>query len=82
VDDWAWRKGYRRYGTVLVDLKRRRVADLLPECNAKAVEPKQWSSGYGSTPECGSSAAIAKERWRTEVGVAPRQPDKWRTAFT
>ena len=40
VDDWAWRKGYGRYGTILVDLKRRKVADLLPECTAGAVE--QW----------------------------------------
>jgi transposase len=40
VDDWAWRKGYGRYGTILVDLKRRKVADLLPECSAVAVE--QW----------------------------------------
>ena len=29
VDDWAIRKG-RTYGTVVVDLERRRVADLLP----------------------------------------------------
>src|SRR5215217_7328564 len=27
VDDWAWRKG-QRYGTILVDLERRRVVDL------------------------------------------------------
>jgi transposase len=40
VDDWAWRKGYGRYGTILVDLKRRKVADLLPESTARAVE--QW----------------------------------------
>ena len=40
VDDWAWRKGYRRYGAIFVDLKRRKVADLLPECSAVAVE--QW----------------------------------------
>ncbi|MCU1293138.1 MAG: Mobile element protein [Bryobacterales bacterium] len=40
VDEWAWRKGYGRYGTILVDLKRRKVADLLPECSAVALE--QW----------------------------------------
>jgi transposase len=40
VDDWAWRKGYGRYGTILVDLKRGKVADLLPECSAVAFE--QW----------------------------------------
>ena len=29
VDDWAWRK-QQRYGTILMDLERRRVIDLLP----------------------------------------------------
>jgi transposase len=40
VDDWAWRKGYGRYGAILVDLRRRKVADLLPECSGAALE--QW----------------------------------------
>jgi transposase len=30
VDDWAWKKRYR-YGTILVDLERRRVLDLLQD---------------------------------------------------
>ena len=36
IDDWAWRKG-QSYGTVLVDLEGRRVADLLPERSAEQV---------------------------------------------
>lgn len=30
VDDWAWRRG-RHYGTILVDLERNRVVDLLAD---------------------------------------------------
>jgi transposase len=30
VDDWSWNKG-QRYGTILVDLERRKIIDLLPD---------------------------------------------------
>jgi transposase len=40
VDEWAWRKGYGRYGTILVDLKKRVVVDLLPDESAASFE--QW----------------------------------------
>ncbi len=33
VDDWAWRKGCT-YGTIIVDLERRKVIDLLPDREA------------------------------------------------
>jgi len=36
IDDWAWRRG-RRFGTILVDLERHRVVDLLPDRSAEAV---------------------------------------------
>jgi transposase len=36
VDDWAWRKK-QRYGTMLMDLERSQVIDLLPERSAEAT---------------------------------------------
>ena len=36
VDDFAFRRG-ARYGTILVDLERRRVADLLPERSQESL---------------------------------------------
>src|SRR5206468_1377120 len=39
VDDWAKRKG-QEYGTILVDLERRCVIDLLPDRRAQTLA--QW----------------------------------------
>ena len=36
IDDWAWRRG-QRYGTIVCDLERGQVVDLLPGRNAEAV---------------------------------------------
>jgi transposase len=36
VDDWAWRKGCI-YGTIIVDLERRKVIDLLPDREAATL---------------------------------------------
>jgi transposase len=43
IDDWSWLKG-RRYGTVVVDLERRVVVDVLPERSADATA--DWLSRH------------------------------------
>ena len=45
VDDWAWRRGHG-YGTIVCDLERRRVIDLLP---GRSAEPlRDWLDAHPS----------------------------------
>jgi hypothetical protein len=37
INDWAWRKGHR-YGTIIVNLERGDVVDLLPDRDAGTVK--------------------------------------------
>jgi transposase len=43
IDEWAWRKG-TTYGTVIVDLERREVVDLLPDRATASVA--KWFSDH------------------------------------
>ncbi len=54
IDDWAFRRG-RRYGTIIVDLERRRPLALLPDRESGTVEA--WLSTH---PESRSSRAVVE----------------------
>jgi len=43
IDDWAWRRGHR-YGSIICDLERRRIVDLLPDRAAGTVE--DWLTAH------------------------------------
>jgi transposase len=75
VDDWAKRKG-RSYGTIIVDLERHRVVDLLPERSAATltewlrqqpgieVVARDRSTEYASGITVGAPAAVqVADRW-------------------
>jgi len=46
IDDWAWRKG-QRYGTILCDLERGTVVDLLPDRSTESTE--RWLRAHPGT---------------------------------
>lgn len=75
VDDWAMRKG-QRYGTILIDLERGRVIDLLPGRDGVAL--KVWLKEHPSVE------VITRDRWaafaRAAAEAAPQAKqvaDRW-----
>jgi transposase len=61
IDDWAWRKG-QRYGTILIDLERSRVIDVLPDRDGKAL--KTWLQDYPDVE------VICRDRWASYAQAA------------
>ena len=45
IDDWAWKRGHR-YGTIVCDLERRKIIEILPDREAATVT--EWLSGHPS----------------------------------
>jgi len=67
IDDWAWRKG-STYGTIVVDLERREVIDVLPDRSAGSRQ-----AGSSSIRTSRSSVAIAAARLPRAHGKARRK---------
>jgi transposase len=75
IDDWGWRKG-QRYGTIVVDLERGDVVDLLPDPDAETV--KKWLDKHPGIE------LVSQDRWSdyaraaTEGAPNARQvADRW-----
>ncbi len=74
MDDWAWRKG-QRYGTILCDLERRCVVDLLPDRQSQTVT--EWLRDRAppeviSRDRAGAYAEAARQGAPQAVQVADR----------
>jgi transposase len=76
IDDWAQRKG-QIYCTIVVDLERRCVVDLLPDRSAETVV--RWLSAH---PKFTRSAAIATVCMRRQCGKPLPMRCRSQTAFT
>lgn len=67
VDDWAWRKSHS-YGTIIVDLEKRKVIDLLPDREAETLA--QWLREHQTV------ATVARDRSPTyRNGIVEEQPE-------
>jgi transposase len=75
IDDWAWRKG-RRYGTIVVDLERGDVVDLLPDRDAETV--KKWFDDHPGVEVISRDRSSSYAQAATEGAPEARQvADRW-----
>jgi transposase len=75
IDDWAWRKG-QRYGTIIVDLERGDVIDLLPDRDAETVAT--WLRAHPGVEFVSRDRSAAYAQAATEGAPQARQvADRW-----
>ena len=75
IDDWAWRKG-QRYGTIVVDLERGDVIDLLPDRDAETVAA--WLKAHPGVEVVSRDRSAAYAQAATEgASQAEQVADRW-----
>jgi transposase len=75
IDDWAWRKG-QRYGTIVVDLERSEVIDLLPDRDADTVA--KWLKAHPDIKLVSRDRSASYAQAATEGASQARQvADRW-----
>jgi transposase len=75
IDDWAWKKGHR-YGTILCDLEKRKVIDLLPDRDADTVAG--WLRTHPGTEIVSRDrGGIYAEATRKALPRAVQVADRW-----
>ena len=75
IDDWAWRKGHR-YGTILCDLERGKVVDLLSDRSAESTA--DWLRSHpGVEIISRDRASLYAEAATKAAPHAVQVPDRW-----
>lgn len=75
IGDWAWRKGHR-YGTILCDLERGKVIDLLPDRSAESTE--RWLRAHpGAEIISRDRASLYAEAATHAAPRAVQVADRW-----